>query len=629
MLESKSQERDGERAAAVSEPPLADLFAEIVRLAHHSSSTSVFYRQGFRLIAEELQSPYASISLRRAGVLLDDYWHTGPADPGFWKPAVDDLLTTVLAAGRAQMRMFKSKHSALKVNLLSAPLVNESGLLIGAIALCVQSANEEAAQRQLSMLTSLSSLMSYLADGIVTARQERQGQSPLDDLFTWDQITGVSSASELAFRITNDLRTRLDCDLVALGVCRNKRVNVISISKYDSVSSRNPGVRLIGEAMEECFDFGGPIVRQDEPWGPEELLIEYRLHHRWAKSVDQAAVASVPVAMGDDRTAIISMCAKPGRSFSADVIEDVAASLAPAAGLLPLMRLAKRTVREHVVESARDGAVNFAGSRGWFRLAVVLAFLSFVGWFVFGSMPYRVAVPFEAVPTTVQHVVAPFDGGIKAAYVAAGDEVTGGQLLFELETNALELERKRLMAEIEVAGIEVDRALAADELGEAGLAAARKRVIEARLLILEEKLDRSVAHAAFDGIVLSGDLSQLTGQTVSQGDGLYVVAPRGDWKVELVIPQIAVDELRAGLGGYIACDARPEERQSCRIVRMLPSSQVRDGRSVFIAEAEVSDPAPWVRPGMQGVARVDAGRRPVWWVATHGIVEYVRRTFWL
>ncbi len=82
------------------------------------------------------------------------------------------------------------------------------------------------------------------------------------------------AVSELAFRITNDLRMHLDCDLVALGVCRNKRVDVLSISKYDSISSRNPGVRSMREAMEECYDFCGPIVHQDEPRGPEVLMVE-------------------------------------------------------------------------------------------------------------------------------------------------------------------------------------------------------------------------------------------------------------------------------------------------------------------------------------------------------------------
>jgi hypothetical protein len=57
--------------------------------------------------------------------------------------------------------------------------------------------------------------------------------------------------------------------------------------------------------------------------------------------------------------------------------------------------------------------------------------------------------------------------------------------------------------------------------------------------------------------------------------------------------------------------------------------QPRNGKNVFIAEATVEDNPAWMRAGMEGVARIDAGTRRVWWVALHRMIDYLRLTFWL
>jgi hypothetical protein len=56
---------------------------------------------------------------------------------------------------------------------------------------------------------------------------------------------------------------------------------------------------------------------------------------------------------------------------------------------------------------------------------------------------------------------------------------------------------------------------------------------------------------------------------------------------------------------------------------------IRDNRNVFVAEARVAQPHGWIRPGMQGTAQIDVGRRPVWWVGTHGVIDFIRRKLWI
>jgi len=50
---------------------------------------------------------------------------------------------------------------------------------------------------------------------------------------------------------------------------------------------------------------------------------------------------------------------------------------------------------------------------------------------------------------------------------------------------------------------------------------------------------------------------------------------------------------------------------------------------VFIAEAELNETGDWLKPGMEGIARVDFGSKPVWWLASHRVVNYFRTNYWL
>ena len=113
------------------------------------------------------------------------------------------------------------------------------------------------------------------------------------------------------------------------------------------------------------------------------------------------------------------------------------------------------------------------------------------------------------------------------------------------------------------------------------------------------------------------------------GEALLEFVPESDWSIELQVPEATVTELEVGFEGRFACNARPGEPLNFKIGRIRPSSEARDGKNFFIAEAIVEDNPAWMRAGMQGVAQIDAGERRLWWVATHRIINYLRLTFWL
>jgi multidrug efflux pump subunit AcrA (membrane-fusion protein) len=435
---------------------------------------------------------------------------------------------------------------------------------------------------------------------------------------------------ELAFAITNDLCNKLGCEQVALGMVAGSRVNVVSISGMDTVRHQSPGVVSLRSAMEEGLDAGEPIVFQRAGgWTSDEAVTGHRLHKQWHAAVQGDAVASIPLRTGEQVTAILSLRKRAGEPFTASQIEDIRARVEAFIPALILTRRASRGLLRHTRDSVFAGAETLirpgrSGAKLGAAAAVVFAL-----WFSFGSTDYDLTIPCVVKPTHIRHVTAPFDGVLLSASVIEGDYVKRGEVLGCLDRRELDQERAQLLAELAVLERTHDRAMADDSPAEARLALANQQLIQAKLDVVNQRIENATLKAPIDGVIVFGDLRKQIGSVVTRGDPFYEVAPLDSWTLELEVPESASADLRAGLGGFFASYARPEETRRLTVRRVLPEAQIREGRNVYVAEAEVSAPADWLRPGLEGVAKIDLGRRRVWWVVLHRAVDYLRMKLWL
>ena len=53
-----------------------------------------------------------------------------------------------------------------------------------------------------------------------------------------------------------------------------------------------------------------------------------------------------------------------------------------------------------------------------------------------------------------------------------------------------------------------------------------------------------------------------------------------------------------------------------------------DGRNFFRVEARLEGPTPALRPGMEGVAKIEVGERRLIWIWTHSLVDWLRLWIW-
>jgi len=172
-------------------------------------------------------------------------------------------------------------------------------------------------------------------------------------------------------------------------------------------------------------------------------------------------------------------------------------------------------------------------------------------------------------------------------------------------------------------------AMAAADRGTMGVVAAQVSQAEAQLTLAEDKLSRSTLTAPFDGVIVSGDLSQLVGAPVEQGKLLFEVAPLEGYRVVLKIDDRDIGRLAAGQRGELVLSSLPGRAMPFTVRSITPISTQQDGRNVFRVEAQLdAGDLARLRPGMEGVGKVVVGRANLLWVWTHGLVDWLRLWLW-
>jgi multidrug resistance efflux pump len=150
----------------------------------------------------------------------------------------------------------------------------------------------------------------------------------------------------------------------------------------------------------------------------------------------------------------------------------------------------------------------------------------------------------------------------------------------------------------------------------------------AQLDLARQQLARTRLEAPFDGIVVTGNLSQQLGAPVERGDVLFEVAPLDDYRVVVQVDESDIDELAVGQAASVVLTAFPDEPLTLVVEQVTPVSEAAEGKNTFRVEARLEESHERLRPGMEGVAKVEIGPRRLIWIWTHGAFDWLRLTLW-
>ena len=467
----------------------------------------------------------------------------------------------------------------------------------------------------------------WLVD-LYRSREFEQREAAIDRLALATDLVATAVQEKryraAALAVVNDIARRLQCERVSLGADRGGHVRVMAISHTAMFDAKSSLARSIGEAMDEVLDIGAPIVH---PSAGDDALVG-AAHATLAKEAGDIGIVSTPLSAHGREWGVLTLERTQGAPFDAPTIELVRTLGLLLGPVLDLKRDNERGIFRRGWDTGVEAMRTLFGPRhpGWKLIgSVVLLVVLFLS---FADGEHRIAAKTVVEGEVQRAAVAPFEGYIAESPVRAGDVVKAGDLLARLDDKDLQLEKTKWEAEREQHLRKYRQALATRDRPSMNVLGAQVNQAEAQLQLIEEKLARARITAPFDGVVVSGDLSQLLGTPVEQGKLLFEIAPLDAYRVILKVDERDITHLAVEQKGELALSGIPGARLPFSVARITPVSTAEEGRNTFRVEAKMESASERLRPGMEGVGKIAVGERRLIWIWTHGLVDWLRLAFW-
>ncbi len=427
---------------------------------------------------------------------------------------------------------------------------------------------------------------------------------------------------EAAMTTVTELARRFDCDRVSIGFSKRRRQKIVAISHAARFAERMQIVQLVQSAMEEACDQRMAMIFPSQDQAPYQ-----RAHEVLSRKLGSSQILSIPMLSGDRIYGAVTM-ERSGDAFTQENVEALQTIAAMVGPVLEEKRLNDRWLLWKVLETLGRQLKFTLGPTHFTRKIVLLVAAAIVGFFWWATAPYKVTADAAIEGTVRRALVAPFDGFILTADVRAGDAVAKGQVLAKLDDADLALERLRWVTERQQYELSYEDALGQRLRADAALAKIGIEQAEARVALIDAELERTTIRAPFDGLVISGDLSQSIGTAVSRGDLIFEIAPLDHYRVVLEVDETQIAEIEPGQHGELIVASLANEIFEVRVSKVTPVARVVDGRNVFEVDALVEGNSSRLRPGMEGISKINIEERRLISIWTRQFTDWVRMAHW-
>jgi multidrug resistance efflux pump len=442
-----------------------------------------------------------------------------------------------------------------------------------------------------------------------------------------DAVNRPTRFLEAAMAFCNELATWLGCSRVSLGFLQGRRVQVRAMSHTDTFSREMQVVQAIETAMEECLDQDLEVVHPVAA----ASIVSNRAAAGLSESHGPSAVLSLPIRREGDVAAVVTLERHTEQPFDRLAeIEAIRLICDLCASRLLDLRDNDRWLGARLAAEARQQLGSLLGyEHTWVKLCAAMVFLMMV-LLVTVKGEYRIKTPFTFKARQQQVVVAPFETFIASVLVEPGDKVVAGKtLLGTLQTTELRLKLAGLKAEQLGYRIQAASSMRDHKTADAQIAETHAQEDAAQIRLIETQIEEANLVAPISGWVISADLKQQIGAPVKEGDVLFEIADIDSLRAELHVPESSIARVGVGMTGTLASVGHPDQKIRFAIDRINPIAEVIDHHNVFRVRARILRHLEWMRPGMQGEARISAGRQTYLWIASHRLVDWLRMKLWI
>lgn len=533
------------------------------------------------------------------------------------RPLIDQLAAaTGLLSARAEYRV------------LAAPLL-VAGRPHGA-SVCVVPDRPDAdlaeALKRLELSTTALEAFLWRQQAFIEAEAKIQLREALDLL---DKSNQGHDTAEMAALFCNELQGRFGSTRVSIGLVHGHAVRVVAVGGSENLDRRSELAEALEAVMEECADQDTEVrYPQPEDADPSERRV-VRAHASLSERFGPAAMASFPLRVEEGLIGVVVMerdSADPFNDATLRLLRLMAEYIGP---IVWMRRMADRGV----LAVSRDRTIELSQSllgpkgTGAKMIALALGLLLLVSLVV--PVRDRAVAEGRIVAEQRRQISPPFAGRLDGVFVKPGDAVVANEtVLFQLDTTEAELqlaaarnERARLLRQADDARAQADSAKANMYLAQA---TAAQKDMELHQL----RIDWANVKSPIDGVVTQGDLRDLRGEVLDPAKPLMEVARLDTIAAIALVPESGISRVEVGQKGMLAITARPNEKIGFTVSRVTPAAEVFEQRNVYRVEVQLDEKPQWLRPGMEGQAKIYGDLTNLFTIYTRPLLDAIRLRFW-
>ena len=460
------------------------------------------------------------------------------------------------------------------------------------------------------------------------------GQGMLDLLSVAADVMQAPRFNEAALALVNGVTSRFRLRQAALVWRQAGRAELVTVSHVDRFEKTSRMVQALQAAALEVLSTDSRVRAwrvADQDGAPDALLAGPPAHQMLLGAlVDARGVVSVPVRNRSGLAEAVLVCVLDQRELPDEDVDELTAVLDMVQPALAKGRLEQSWWgRRWRLKTLGHLELLFGPGHPWIKAGAVVGSAA-VLFMAFGTLPYRIEASAQLATDSTRVVTAPNDGRLLEVGADIGDLIRKDQTLARLDVADLRQQELEVGSEIRRYMAEEDKARAAGSLAEAQVARFRREQSQARIKRVQALIEQAEARAPFDGVIVEGERRNLLGSTVRRGDLLFRVAAVDGLYVVMQVPERDIRDLPSQAQGALILLTQTSQQIRFRVTHFVPMAQVKgEEGNQFVVKAQIIDPPEaWWRPGMTGLAKIDAGQRNVAWILFHRLFDTLRLYFW-
>jgi multidrug resistance efflux pump len=437
--------------------------------------------------------------------------------------------------------------------------------------------------------------------------------------------TNFISASIL---LVNEIAARFHCSRVYLGWDDGDYVKTIAVSHLDSFERTTEMIQWIEAAFEESFDQNAELLFPDEHADDHSIISA--AHKNYLQKTNTTQLLSLPLRRDASHVVAVLSCEKNDGEFSEKEIDALRLVLNQITPWLEALHFKNQWFGLRLKQNLQTTFNRWFSTENSLKKLGILALSGLLCFVLLGKWDYRIEATAVVETDDLAYLTAPFDGYIDNVTVHAGDKVSRDALLMQMNTQELFLKESEAHSDVQRFLREGEKARGNDQNADMLIAQARTEQAQAKLEEIHFYLQRATLKAPFDGVIIEGDKEDLLGVPIAKGDTIFKLAKLTGMYLKISIDEKDINAISENQTGEAVLLGKPDIKLPIHIDKIIPLAEVDSaGLNGFNVKVLFEDaPQEWIRPGMSGVVKVDAGKRNILWILTHKTVDFLRLYFW-